>query len=208
MSETNWKAKYHDLRLKFMNAVDTSFRIGFEQGAKEAQMQAQAEAAAQAQAQAQQAAQMGGQPGEEGGEAAPGEEQGGEQPGGQPGGQAPGGSELDQHISTLESMVQKSEFTAEDVASLKKSMESLKAIQQEKQAKAAINSIAKALNRPNKVFSMSPAAKANLSSQAKSAVNAQEKLVSDVMKSWAEEEERAKGGILEKLAAEGILKKD
>lgn len=206
MSETNWKAKYLDLRQKFMNAVDTSFRIGYEQGAKEAQAQAQADMAAQAQAQAQQAAQMGGQPGEEGGEGAPGEEQ--PQGGEQSGGQAPGGSELDQHIATLESMVQKSEFTAEDMASLKKSMESLKAAQQAKQAQAAIKSIAKALNRPNKVFTMSPAAKANLSSQAKAAVSAQEQIVSDVMKSWEEEEKRAGKGILEVLASEGIIKKD
>jgi hypothetical protein len=201
MSETNWKAKYLDLRQKMMNAVDTSFRLGYEQGAKEAQAQAQADMAAQAQAQAQQA-QMG-QPGEEGGEEAPAEGQ--EQ---QPGQQNPQGSELDQHLSTLESMVQKSEWTEEDREALKKSTDAIRAAQQAKQASAAINSIAKALNRPSKVFSMSPAAKANLTSQAKAAVTAQEVIVSDVMKSWEEEEKRAKSGILEKLAAEGILKKD
>lgn len=212
MSETNWKSKYQDLRMKFMNSVDASFRIGYEQGAKEAQMQAQADAAAQAQAQAQQATAdaQGGMPGEEGdGEADPQAQGGAPQDGAAPAPGQPaqaGGSELDQHINTLESMVAKSELSAEDLVELKKSTAAIKQIQQDKLAKAAIKDIAKALNRPNKVWS--PQAKANLSSSAKAAVTMQERVVSDVMKSWDEEAKRASKDVLSVLQAEGIIKKD
>lgn len=210
MSETNWKSKYQDLKMKFMNAVDTSFRIGYEQGAKEAQAQAQADQAAQAQAQAQQAQQQG-MPGEEGEGQEEAQSQGdapqdgnAPAPGGPP--QAGGGSELDQHINTLESMVAKSELSAGDLQEIKKSLDGLKAIQQDKLAKAAIKDIAKALNRPNKVWS--PQAKANLNPSAKAAVSMQERVITDVMKSWDEEATRAGKDILSVLASEGIIKKD
>lgn len=202
MSETNWKSKYQELKAKLKSSVEASFKIGFEQGAQQAQMQAQADQAAQAQAAAQQ-----GQPGQEGG--APGEE-GGEQPGQeqQPGQENPQGSELDQHINTLQSMVQKSELKPEDLQELKKSLDGLVAAKQAKEAQAAIKGIAKALNRPNKIFNLSPSAQANLSSQAKSAVTMQERVINDVMKSWKEEEERVGKDVLEVLESQGIIKKD
>ena len=52
--DINWKAKYQELKAKFMESVDVAFRLGFEEGAKQSyqnnamqqQQQAQDQAAA------------------------------------------------------------------------------------------------------------------------------------------------------------------
>src|SRR5271165_1302820 len=93
MRNQNWQLKYADLKLKFHDAVDTAFPLCFEQGAQQAQVQQAQQQQADAQA-AQQAAAMGqGQPGEPPGDS------------GQFGQEPSNGSELDQHIGTLESML-------------------------------------------------------------------------------------------------------
>lgn len=204
MSEINWKQKYDAMKAKFMDSMDTAFRLGFEQG------QQQAAQDQMAQQQQQQADEMAAQMGMEGGE---GGEEGQPQEGEEaPVSAHPGGSELDQHINTLESMVNKSE---PDMASLIKSVKGLRELQKSiklqndlKKSARAISGISAALHKPK--FKISQQANHNLSSSAKKAVSMQEKIVNDVMKSWDEEQKKTSGDILSQLKVEGLLpeKKD
>lgn len=113
MSKVDYKQKYKELRSKYMNAVDVSYRLGYEQGQKDAEMemmQMQLQEA-QAAAQAAEAAAMGGEemvdengmpiPPEEGGEEMPPEVP-------QEGGEA-AGDELGQSMDELESYVKHEE---------------------------------------------------------------------------------------------------
>lgn len=125
-SKVNWKAKYMELRSKYMNAIDVSFRLGFEEGKKQSDM----EAAQMQLQQMQEAAAMGGQPGMESGEPLP-EESG--EPGMEGGQELPpeamaaegGGDELDASIDELEQYV-KSEEGKRDYAKLLKSFHNKK----------------------------------------------------------------------------------
>lgn len=114
----DYKQKYLDLRAKFTKTADRYYRTGYETGMKEGQMQAQQEQMQMQQEQEMMAQGIDpetgqpieggavdpetGMPMEEGGEQMPpeamGEEMGEEQ-----------GSELDQHIGELESLVAKGE---------------------------------------------------------------------------------------------------
>ena len=127
--KTDWKSKYYELRSRHINAIDVSFRLGFQEGVKASELQ-------NMQMQMQQAQQaaaagmggggemppeaMGGAP--EGGGEMPPEAMGGEMPpeamGGAPEGgegeeemaeEEPDGDELDSSISELESLVSKKE---------------------------------------------------------------------------------------------------
>lgn len=117
----DYKMKYLDLRAKFMKTADRMYRLGKEDGLKEGQMQAQQQ---QAEMQAQQEAMMNGQPqiDPETGQPIP-PEAGGEMPMSPEeqaamGGEMPEegmpmeegqGSELDERIGELESLVAKGE---------------------------------------------------------------------------------------------------
>jgi hypothetical protein len=59
--KTDWKSKYYELRSRYMNAIDVSFRLGFQEGQKVSELQ---NMQTQLQ-QAQQAAAAGGMPGGE-----------------------------------------------------------------------------------------------------------------------------------------------
>ena len=202
MKNQDYKLKYNDLKLKFMDAVDVSYRLGVEYGLQQAQVQQAQQAQASAE-QAAQAAQMGGQPG-----------QPGQDPNAQPGQEMPGqeqsdGSELDQHISQLESMVQPNSGSAEQ-AVLQKSIQDIKAFQSKlrqahdlKKSEQAIKAIGKAM-KP--VFTLSKSATKNMSESAKSALNGQEKIVQEVMKSFAEEEKKASESITKTLGFEQLIK--
>lgn len=206
-AEINYKNKYMELRSKYMSDLDTAFRLGFEQGGMQAQQDQMAQQQAEAQ-QMQQAA-MQGQAG-----AAPGQE-GGEAPGGQPGPEAhPGegpqgagpGSELDQHIAKLESMVSKSptadpaiqKSLQELIAVRKSELQSIKFASDMRKSEQAIKGIAKALHKP--AFKLSRQASVNLNSNAKSAVSLQHKIVTDVMAKMEAEEKRAGADIKNILA--------
>lgn len=142
--EVNYKAKYLELRAKYMNAVDVAFRLGFEEGAKQSQLDNAGQQLAQAQAEKQSMAANSEQASKENNNGTPGTPDQGAAPdkSGSPSIQPspaesapnagnaplkesenPEGSELDQHIAKLESMIQKSENPAED---LKKSLDELK----------------------------------------------------------------------------------
>jgi hypothetical protein len=208
-NQVNYKQKYEELKMKYMQDVDTAFRLGFEQGTVQGQQDAQM-AQQQAEAEAQNAA-MGGQPGG-GSEGSPaGAEQQANPNGGsigdmEPDTENPAGSELDQHIAKLESMVSKSETSPED---LKKAISDIKAFRVQamemKKSSMAISGIAKALHKP--AFKIGKVASHNMNDNAKRAVGMQEKIVSDIMKSWEEEEKNASNSISKILGVEG-LKKD
>lgn len=196
MSQVNYKQKYFELKQKYMDSVDTAFRLGYEQGANETQMQ---------QAQDQQAAEQ---------EAAMGQEQGGQDPmGGDPAQEEapadsahPGGSELDQHIEKLESMLGKSE-DMEIRTTVQKLIEMRKAEKLSsdlKKSDQAVKSIAKSLKAP---FKLGKQAEANMTSVAKTAVTMQEKIVTDIMKSWESEEKHATNDITAILNRENLTRK-
>ncbi len=229
--EVNYKAKYMELRAKYMNAVDVAFRLGFEEGAKQSQVD---QANQQMQdAQAKEQAMAGGQPGEGAPQnnngAAGTPDQGAApdksgapsiQPAGAEGvppasptgapmkeSENPEGSELDQHIAKLESMLHKGE-ASED---LKNSLEALKVIRTDmkfraemKKSAAAIPEIAKAMHKP--AFKFGVQASHNLSTTAKSAVTMHHKIVNDIMEKWEKEESKAGKDILSALSVEGVTK--
>jgi RNA-binding protein YhbY len=193
MQNQDWKLKYEDLKLKFMDAVDVSFRLGMEQGLQQAQVQQ----AQQASAEAAQAAQMG-QPGED-----PNSQM-------EPGQPQSDGSELDQHIGTLESMLSSSKPGSPEQSNLQKSLDGIKAFQSDlkqksdlKKSEAAIKAIGKAM-KP--AFTLGKAATKNLSESGKKALNMQEQIVADMMKSFAEEEKTAAESITKTLGLEQLLK--
>ena len=103
--KTDWKSKYYELRSRHINAIDVSFRLGFQEGVKASELQNMQMQMQQAQQAA--AAGMGG-----GGEMPP-EAMGGAPEGGEGeeemAEEEPEGDELDSSISELESLVSKKE---------------------------------------------------------------------------------------------------
>lgn len=196
MPDINYKSKYQELKQKYKNSVDAAFRLGYEQGQNDAQVEQVQQQAADQQA-AEEAAQQQGQPGQPGQEGAPQEEQ--------PQDSAnPQGTELDQHISTLEGMLGKSELTEKDMDMLRKSIADIKFKADMRKSDQAVKNISKAL-APKKAMSQS--AQHNLTPKAKAALSAQEQIVGDIMKSWDAEESKVKTSISNIIASEG-LKKD
>ena len=105
----DYKMKYIDLRAKFMKTADRMYRLGKEDGLKEGQLQAQQQQMEQA---AQEEAMMNGQVDPQTGQPMPPQEgempMDGQPPEGMEMDQAQG-SELDQRIGELESLVAKGE---------------------------------------------------------------------------------------------------
>ncbi len=221
--EINWKSKYMDIKAKYMESVDMAFRLGFEDGQK----QATQDAAAQQQAQQQQqmkSMQGGANPNQNAPGASvedpsqpPGEDgNGATQPAGpgqgiQQDSENPQGSELDQHIAKLESMIQKSEggesaFLQESLKGLINLKKSMQHSVELKKSAQAIPAIAKALHKP--AFKLSQQANHNLSSSAKAGVNMQQRIVTDIMAKWEQEEKNAGNDILKQLGIEGLSKKE
>lgn len=209
-SQVNYKQKYQELKMKFMESVDAAFRMGFEQGAVQAQQdQMMQQQQQQAELEQAQAAGMGG--GAEGSQ--PGAEQMANPNGGavgnmEPDSENPAGSELDQHIAKLESMLGKSEKIeglAETIAGLKNFKKEIAFQVEMKKSQMAIPAIAKALHKP--AFKIGQQASHNMTSNAKAAVGMQEKIVNDLMKAMDEEANKASSSI-EKILSTAIPKKD
>ena len=169
----------------------------------------------QQQAQDIQTAAAGAQPGQPGEGGAPGAPDEGappapHEPGSETGSEHPEGSELDQHIAKLESMIAKAEKS--DPEELKKNFKDFQAIGNDlrklqkswkeqsdlRKSHAAIAGIAKALHKP--AFKLSKQASINLNDTAKQAVSMQHKIVNDVMAKMEAEEKRASGDIQKILA--------
>ena len=191
----DYKQKYLELKQKYKNSVDVAFRLGIEQGSQMAQQQQMQEQQQMQQEQGQ--GQEQGQPGQE--------EQGqeGQESEGQPQSAHPEGSELDQHISQLEGMVNKSELTIDDLEILKKSIHTLKFSAQMRKSDMSVKSIAKSM-APKPKAQMGENAKHNLNHTQKQAITMQEKIVSDIMAQWIDEENSAKHSITAIIANEGL----
>ncbi len=190
MRNQDWKLKYQDLKLKFHDAVDVAFRLGYEAGAQGAQLQQvqQDQAAAEQQAAMGQDGQLSGDSGQFGQD----------------------GSELDQHIGTLEGMLGQAKPGSIEQEGLKKSLNEIKAIKSNmkqkyelRKSEEAIKAIGKSVKPP---FTLSKTATNNLSDHGKKALNDQEKIVDDLMKSFEEEEKKATESITKTLDFEQILK--
>jgi len=118
--KTDWKSKYYELRSRHINAMDISFRLGFQEGLKAAEIQSMQMQLQQAQQAAAAGMSGGGEmpPEAMGGEMPP-EAMGGEMPPEAMGGEMPPeamggeeepeGSELDSSIAELEKLVSKNE---------------------------------------------------------------------------------------------------
>ena len=110
--KVDWKQKYYELRSKYMNAIDVSFKLGFEEGQKQAELENLQEQVAQAEEEAamqEEQAMMGEDP-MMGDEELPPEE-----------GMEEGGDELDSSIDELEQFVKAENGESVDFQSLMKS---------------------------------------------------------------------------------------
>lgn len=184
MKNQDWKLKYQDLKLKFHDAVDVAFRLGFQAGAQNAQVQQ----SQQAQAATQQMDQQ-----HNGQEDSP---QFGQQE----------GSELDQHIGQLEGLLGQAKPGSIEEAGLKKSLDYVKSYKQKldfQKSEQIFKSIGKALNKP---FVLNKTASKNMSETGKKALNMQEQIVNDLMKAMAEEEKKAAEAVTKTLGMEQILR--
>lgn len=195
LKSIDYKQKYQELKLKFKDTVDLCFRLGVEQGLQQAQIQ-QAQQQ-QADAQAQQAAMMGQDP-----NAQPGQEMPGQEPS--------DGSELDSHISTLEGMLGSAKPGSPEQANLQKSLDGIKLFKNELKHKYDLRKSEKAIAAIGKAmapkFTLSKSATKNMSEPAKKALNMQEKIVDELLKSMAEEEIKAAEAITKTLNFEQLLK--
>lgn len=220
MAEVNYKNKYHALRLKFVESMDMAFRLGYEQGQKDAQIDqaAQMQQDAMAMQANENGEQMGeegegGEEGQEGQEGQPGQEAGVPQTGGtMPPGTAPQGSELDAHISKLEGLVGSKDSSPEEI---QKSLQEIRLFKSKvdqfnelAKSQKAIPSIAKALKKasPREFLKLNAVASHNLNQSSKEALTKQHEIVSSVMKSWAEEEDRVSKSVSNIIAVEGLKK--
>lgn len=207
MSQINYKMKYQELKLRFMNSVDMSFRLGYEQGIKDSQVDQlnQAQQSQEDSENAQMQSQGQSQPGEGGDQP----DQDGEQEQ-NPASAHPGGSELDQHITKLEGMLGKSELSGPSLEDLKKSLAGLKSYKMSidmKKAEKTINAIGKNM-KAHRAFKLASKSAHNLPSHHKQALVDQEKIVSDIMKAWDNESKKAAHGIANILNIEGLSKKE
>ena len=135
---------------------------------------------------------------------------------GQPGQEMPGqeqsdGSELDQHIGTLESMLQGSQDGSPEKAALQKSLDGIRSFQfglrqkfELRKSEKAIAAISKAMNPK---FTLGKTATKNLSEHGKKSLSMQEQIVQDLMKSMDDEESKAKQSIEKTLDFENLLKR-
>lgn len=189
MSAIDYKKKYKDLRARYMHSLDLAFRTGYEQGYREAQIESASQQSQMMQQQmGQQQAMM--------------EQQGAEQ--GQEQLQAPQEqmgqtSELDQAISQLEELVNKSEITPQD---LKKTLDLIKSESQHKKMLQKTKSIDITPRQ------LSQSYKVNLSDSSKTALSMQEKILADIMNKWEQETLNSSKDITTVLGTEALTKKE
>lgn len=178
--EINYKQKYQELKLKFMNAVDVAFRLGYEQGMNAEKMnsaQEHIDAMAEASRQdAQQPANQGSQGSEESKEPSSSESSSVDAQ----------GTELDQHISELESVLTKAEIDGVALEQMQKTLNLMKSL------------------RPSKNPFMHEKASHNVSENSKAALTMQEKIVKDIMDAWDSEKNNSSKDILKVLSREGL----
>lgn len=210
----NWKQKYLELKSKYMNAVDMAFRLGYEQGSTDSSMEAQSMANATPAPQSPSNPEPTSKPNNNDAPGTP--DQGNApdksgapsvQPTSSPDGQPdssepisenPEGSELDQHIAKLESLVAKSESL--NLEELNKTINDLKNLQKSVKPHSHVS---RALHTPE--FKLSLQAQHNLDNNSKATLTMQHKIVQEALNKWEEEEKRANKNILDSLKIEGII---
>lgn len=201
----DYKQKYEELKAKFMSSVDSAWQDGYQHGmadsqTEQAQMQQQQQDAMN---QAAAGAPMPGQPGEEND---PGMDQNGPADD-KPGSEHPNGSELDQHIEKLESMLGKTELAPLELQDLKKTLSDIRSLQVQITLAKSMDSI-KNTKLAKSYLSLSPKNQANLPEPAKKSLSLQEKIVGDILNKWAADESKASKNILSVVSGEGLTKKD
>ncbi len=112
------------------------------------------------------------------------------------------GSDIDSHIEQLEQLLGKSEFNKDD---LQKAIDGMKLSKQMANINHNLHknkqSAKKSLSIPQNVLS-------KINDNTKKTLTLQEKIVSDIMKSWDNEEKRASKDITNVLKIEGLIKKE
>lgn len=209
-NEVDYKLKYQELKYKYMRDVDIAYRLGFEDGSKQTQLNSPAQESSSVKLKN---ANMPNSPEEKldtNNNDAPGAPQVGTQdksgaPSVQPSSSAlisenPDGTELDQHISKLESLISKSEVPTNE---LKETVDNLKLDLELKKSVMPILSSTLALHKPQ--FKFGVQANHNLDSTAKAALTMQHKIVNDIMTKWENEEKKASNDILSKLNVDNLI---
>lgn len=195
----DYKKKYMDLRARFVESLDVAFRTGYEQGANEAQIQSMAQQAQQMNAMAgTQGGMPSGGPESQGGAPSPGMEQPGMP--GQPEQPEQSSDEMDQAISQLEELVNKSEDLS--MADLKKTIDLMKSEHTHRKMLKATKSI----DITPKAFSQSY--KSNMNNSSKASVAMQQKIVDDILRKWESEEAGSSRDITHLLGTEALTKKE
>lgn len=206
-SGIDYKAKYMDLRARFIEALDLSFRQGYEQGQKDAQIESSMQ---QAQMAMQQAQQMSGQQQDPNQEQPQDPAQAGAAPEMMAQQGQNSGTELDSLIGELEGLVNKSEISKED---LKKSISAIKesamfmglnkAISKNSPFKSRLKPVAIPMNK-----GMSGSYSHNLSSEDKKAVAMQQAIIDNVFKKWENESADTGTKITQTISTEALTKKE
>lgn len=205
----DYKQKYLDIKAKFISSMDTSYRIGYEQGQKDAQLQnlqQQQEMQQQQMAQMQQQM-MGGmqQPDQqEDISALPPEEQAAQFEDAQNQEMVDNGvSELEQGIAELSELLGKSESDKSAAApileALAKSLKNINTARQAQELKKNLESIKKIAKSADKTKKLSISFEKNAKGHQKQALNMQQRIVSGIMEKWEKEEEEASKDILSAL---------
>jgi hypothetical protein len=215
MQGIDYKQKYKALKSRFNEAIDFAFQTGYEKGYQEATQDAQAQQMADQQQQMAAMQQgMGGQVDENGQPIDPNQDDGGyfgeDQGQGADDAQAQQGqTELGSKLDELQGLISKSENIEELKAALAGLAPSIKKISEARQStelRKAMTTHQKAKKAQKAVKKFSVGHQKNLSSNAKGALNMQEKIIGDIMKSWDTEEDAAKTDIEKVLGAEGHIK--
>lgn len=186
MAKDSYKAKYHEIRSKLISATDVAYRLGYEQGLKEGEQAAQ-RVQEQEQMAMEQAALAGqGMPGEAGMEGGIDAAAGASDPEQSPTEEAiddaemmnaaQGGTELDQHIDELESLVAKGEKPK--VTDIRKAVE-------------ALSSVRKSYKEKTK-------------KRQKKVVSAQKQFVDNILKSWDTEQKEVAENLEDIIKEHGL----
>jgi hypothetical protein len=197
----DYKAKYKDLKTKYLETVDLAWRLGYEQGLKDSQLDQAQQALAQPQMDPNAQPGMPGQEEVEGAssEAQPGEESAAPS-------NNPNQDELGDHIEKLEGMLGKSEISSLDLQDLKKTLNDIRSLQVSINLTKTMESAKHA--KLAKSYTFSPKTKANLPPVAQKALNTQEEILKSVFQKWENESKQASNDISSILGIEGITKKD
>ncbi len=203
----DYKQKYLDIKAKFISSMDTSYRIGYEQGQKDAQLQnlQQQQEMQQQQMAAMQQQMMGGMQQQSGQQEDPSamnpEDQASQFEDAQNQEMVDNGvSDLEAGIAELSELLGKSESdkgaAAPLLEALAKSLKNINTARQAQELKKNLESIKKIAKSSDKTKKLSISFDKNAKTHQKQALNMQQRIVSGIMEKWEKEEEEASKDIL------------